>query len=87
MKIVDSIPHPHLKITVFKSGQRFIVKFDGGDHDYSIKLREGEADHIQDVRTLVSPDFIAHVEHTFASVASYRMKHRRDASDDHFEII
>ena len=51
MQVVHYIPHPRYKITVFRSGNRYVVKFDDADHDLAFKFREGEVNNLQDIGT------------------------------------
>ncbi len=42
MRIIGSIPHPTLKISVFKSDNRISVKFENARYEQSFKLGEDE---------------------------------------------
>lgn len=59
MKIVGSIPHPFLKITIFKWNEKFSVKFEAGVLEQTYKFRDGEGvDSLKDVLNLVDDTFI-----------------------------
>ncbi len=40
MRIIGSIPHPTLKITVFKMDNRLSIKFEAGMYEQTYKFRE-----------------------------------------------
>lgn len=86
MQIVHYIPHPLYKITVFKSGSRFIVKFDGADHDLSLKFREGEVSNLQSVIEQVDTLWLRKVDQIFSELAQSRIR-RFDQSSGHFQEI
>ncbi len=86
MQIVHYIPHPVYKITVFKSGNRYIVKFDGADHDLSLKFREGEVSNLQSVVEQVDAVWLRKIDQVFSELAQLRIQ-RFDQSSGHFQEI
>lgn len=68
MRIVAEFPHERYKITLFKSGHRFILKFDAGDHDVSFKFRDGEVRDAEEIRTFLSKAFFAEVDRHFLAM-------------------
>ena len=71
MQIVDYIAHPRYKITVFKSGSRFIVKFDDADHDLAVKFREGEVSGFADIKGQLDAPFLEHIDQVFGQMARF----------------
>ncbi len=62
MRILGQIPHPDLLINVFKSGNRFILKFEAGPFEQSYKFLETEKlCDFENVKTLVSDELIQKV--------------------------
>jgi len=87
MQIVDYIPHPRFKITVFKSGNRFIVKFDDSDHDLAVKFREGEVAGFGDIVRQVDQHFLMQVEKVFSDMAKFRVSRFQEGAQEAFEEI
>ncbi|MCB0668990.1 MAG: hypothetical protein KDC80_24365 [Saprospiraceae bacterium] len=87
MQIVQYIPHPRYKITVFKSGRRYIVKFDDADHDLSLKFREGEVDGLKDVVSQVNQELLEEIDQVFETLSSFRMSRYQRSSKRFPDII
>lgn len=63
MRIVGSIPHPRLKITVFQMNDRFSVKLESGLYEQTYKFRQGSAgDGPEAISRLLDADFLEAVE-------------------------
>lgn len=63
MRIVGDIPHPVIKITVFKNDGKFSIKCEAGLLEQLYKFREDE--HLQsfeDIQRIVNSDFIQKIE-------------------------
>ncbi len=59
MRIIGYIDHPTLKITLFKTGNRYSMKFESGLYEQTYKFREGEGvEGVNDLRELIDPPFI-----------------------------
>jgi hypothetical protein len=59
MRIVGTIPHPVVKITVFYFNERYTVKLEMGLMEQAFKIRESdEIDSFQKVATLITDEFI-----------------------------
>ena len=62
MRIVGSIDHPLLKITIFRNDNRLSVKFESGLYEQTYKFRDGEGvESVEDVHRLVDEAFISKV--------------------------
>lgn len=87
MQIVHYIPHSRYKITVFKSGNRFIVKFDDADHDLSIKFREGEVNNLKEVIRQIDDSLIERIDQVFSNLAQLRIQRFNQTSGQFQDII
>ncbi len=87
MQIVQYIPHSRYKITVFKSGNRFIVKFDDADHDLSIKFREGEVNNLKEVIRQIDDSLIERIDQVFSNLAQLRIQRFNQTSGQFQDII
>jgi len=76
MRIVGSIDHPILKITIFRNDNRLSVKFESGLYEQTYKFRDGEGvDSVEDIYRLVDEAFVESV-----SVLLQRMHEARSAA-------
>ncbi len=87
MQIVHYIPHSRYKITVFKSGNRFIVKFDDADHDLSIKFREGEVNNLNEVIRQIDDSLIERIDQGFSNLVQLRIQRFNQTSGQFQDII
>ena len=74
MRILGQIPHPQLMISVFKSNNKFILKFEIGPFEQSYKfLESSEIDSLEAIQKIVTEEFIAKVFSVFDQMnESYR---------------
>jgi len=74
MRILGQIPHPQLMISVFKSNNKFILKFEIGPFEQSYKfLESSEIDSFEAIQKIVTEEFIAKVFSVFDQMnESYR---------------
>lgn len=65
MRIIGTIPHPYVKITVFAMNMRYSVKFEMGQMEQTFKIRESDyITGLEDISKLVDEDLIdACMEH------------------------
>ncbi len=62
MRIVGTIDHPILKITVFKMDNKFSIKFENGLLEQTFKIRGGsEINSFEDIQKLVDPKWLGEV--------------------------
>ena len=95
MRIVGSIPHPRLKITVFKMNDRLSVKLESGLYEQTYKFRQGSGvDRFEDIQTLLAPGFLEAVERDLERMHARVMEglHKQDAPEkeagaDEFDLI
>ncbi len=67
MRVVGSIEHPYLKITIFKMDNKLSVKFETGLFEQIYKFRTGDQiETVADVQQLVDASFLEQVEAQFA---------------------
>jgi len=62
MRIVGTIDHPILKITVFKMDEKFSIKFENGLLEQTYKIRAGsEINSFEDIQKLIDPKWLSEV--------------------------
>jgi hypothetical protein len=65
MRIIATIPHPSIGISIFSMNDKFIVKFEAGPMEQVFKFTTEQARTVEEVKQLVSPDFITQVQERF----------------------
>ncbi len=90
MRIEGYIPHKTVKITVFKSGSRYLIKFENADFEIVSKLRDGAVSSFKEVRSLVDHDMVVAIEGQFAELYGIRkdaFARLKTNSDENWEEI
>lgn len=66
MRIIGQIPHPDLNINVFKSGNKFILKFEVGPFEQSYKFLESDKlNSLEDLQNIIQEDLIKNIYSIF----------------------
>jgi hypothetical protein len=58
MRIVDTIPHPSMTISIFRMNDKFLVKFEAGPMEQTFKFDVDSVGSLEGLRQLISADFI-----------------------------
>lgn len=74
MRIIGSIDHPTLKISVFKSDNRVSVKFENPLYEQTFKLGADERfSSLDQVQKIVDQELLEAVEHGFQQMHAAKM--------------
>ncbi len=65
MRIIDSIPHPSISISIFQMNDKFIVKFEAGPMEQAFKFYTEEVKSVEHLKTLINDAFIEKVRTRF----------------------
>ncbi len=65
MRIIDSIPHPSISISIFQMNDKFIVKFEAGPMEQAFKFYTEEVKSVEGLKKIVNDDFIEKVRIRF----------------------
>lgn len=65
MRIIDSIPHPSISISIFQMNDKFIVKFEAGPMEQAFKFAIQDVKSVENLKTLINADFIEKVRQRF----------------------
>ena len=65
MRVLEEIPHPACKITIFQWNGKFIVKFETAALEQSFKISEQDVMGLGDVKKMINHDFITKVYQRF----------------------
>lgn len=65
MRIIDSIPHPSISISIFQMNDKFIVKFEAGPMEQAFKFYTEDVKSVERLKAIVNEDFIEKVRARF----------------------
>jgi hypothetical protein len=58
MRIIDSIPHESMTISIFQMNDKFSVKFEAGPMEQTFKFTAEDVKSAENLKKLITPDFI-----------------------------
>lgn len=58
MRLVEEIPHPDCKITIFHWNNRYLIKLESGPFEQTFKISELDLTSERDLRKILNEDFI-----------------------------
>lgn len=74
MRIIGVIPHPSLRISVFRNDNRLTVKFESAYYEIAFKLGDDDRFRtVEDVAALLDPPFLEAVQAQFESMHGTRL--------------
>ncbi len=65
MRIIDSIPHPSISISIFQMNDKFIVKFEAGPMEQAFKFYTSDVKSVENLKTHINDVFIESVRTRF----------------------
>lgn len=65
MRIIDSIPHPSMTISIFQMNDKFILKFEAGPMEQAFKFYVEDVRSVEGLKALVDEAFIEIVRQRF----------------------
>jgi hypothetical protein len=65
MRIVDTIPHPALQISIFQMNDKYLVKFEAAMMEQVFKFDMTEVKSIEALKQIINADFIDAVRKRF----------------------
>jgi hypothetical protein len=58
MRIISTIPHPSIRISIFHMNEKFIVKLEAGPMEQVFKFSEGEVTGPEQIEKILDADFL-----------------------------
>ena len=65
MRIIDTIPHPSITISIFQMNDKFIVKFEAGPMEQAFKFDNADVKGVENLKKMITPEFIEEVRKRF----------------------
>ncbi len=70
MRVLDTIPHPHCKITIFYMNEKYVLKFEIGQYEQTYKFDVEDVGSIEALKQKVTSDFVDEVIAIFYTMRS-----------------
>lgn len=58
MRIIDSIPHASITISIFQMNDKYLVKFEAGPMEQVFKFTVAEVKSVENLKKLINEEFI-----------------------------
>ncbi len=68
MRIITTIPHPRIKISVFQMNGKFLLKMEAGPYEQTYKIYEEEITSIEHLERICNEEFMNTVIRRFESM-------------------
>lgn len=65
MRIVDTIPHASMTISIFRMNDKFMVKFEAGPMEQTFKFHVEDVVNLEELKKKISEEFIERVRVRF----------------------
>lgn len=65
MRIIDTIPHPSISISIFQLNDKYVVKFEAGPMEQAFKFSLSEVNSLEHLKKIIDTDFIETVRARF----------------------
>lgn len=68
MRIIATIPHPVVKISVFQMNSKYLIKMELGSFEQTYKISEEEIQSIEELEQICTGEFMKNVITRFESM-------------------
>lgn len=58
MRIIATIPHPQLKISIFLYNEKYIIEIEAGQYKQTFKISADSVDGLEGVKRLLTPELL-----------------------------
>lgn len=65
MRIIGSIPHPKITITIFSLNDKYQVKFEAGSMEQTFKIAQNEIQGMEGIKKLLDDEFMRKIMERF----------------------
>lgn len=59
MRLVETIPHPHCRISIMSYNDKWIIEIEAAQYKQTYKIGHDSVNGLEDVRKLISTDLLA----------------------------
>ncbi|MEI6488369.1 MAG: hypothetical protein WCP52_05375 [Bacteroidota bacterium] len=65
MRVIGSIPHPKLSISIFSMNEKYQIHFEAGNMEQIFKIAHSEVNGIEGIKKMVDDEFLEKVMNRF----------------------
>jgi hypothetical protein len=65
MRVIGTLPHPSITITVFHMNDKYVVKLEAGPMEQTFKFNAEEVKGMEDVKKMLDDDFMKKAHERF----------------------
>ncbi len=65
MRIIDNIPHPQLRISIFSMNDKYLVKFEAGPYEQTYKFEHDSVEGLEDLKSKVDDAMLENIASIF----------------------
>jgi len=65
VRIIDTIPHPQLRISIFEMNAKYLVKFEAGPYEQTYKIERSECASLEELKSHVNDELLVEVAACF----------------------
>jgi hypothetical protein len=65
MRIIDTIPHPQIRISIFSMNDKYLLKFEAGPYEQTYKFSHEDVNGIDGIKQLVTTDLLDEIATVF----------------------
>jgi hypothetical protein len=70
MRIIATIPHPQIKISIFLYNEKYIIELEAGQYKQTFKISNDSVDGLEGVKRLISPELLDNCLNRFSAMHS-----------------
>jgi hypothetical protein len=68
MRIIATIPHPQIKISVFQYNEKYIIELEAGQYKQTFKIGVDSVDGLEGVKRLITPELVGNCLERFSGM-------------------
>jgi hypothetical protein len=68
MRIIDTIPHPQLRISIFSMNDKYLLKFEAGPYEQTYKFSHEEVEGVDGIKEKVTVELLDEIATVFRNM-------------------
>ncbi|MFN5372406.1 MAG: hypothetical protein ACK5B6_13170 [Bacteroidia bacterium] len=65
MRVIDTIPHPQLRMSIFEMNAKYLVKFEAGPYEQTYKIDSADCGGLEALKSLINDSLLVEVAACF----------------------
>lgn len=80
MRVIATIPHPSIRISIFSMNDKYIVKLEAGPMEQTFKFTEDEVKGVEDIKKILDDEFMNKALERFNEMFVLMMEKKKNIS-------